>query len=162
MATNVTLSVQTTLRILEMPLGKQPTISFHFEVSCVLKDRKKLKAFIVKTFKHEKRQLESLTYIFCSDKALLAINQSYLRHDYYTDIITFDLSNKGSGLVGEVYISAERVKENAEIHKVSFKNELHRVIFHGALHLCGYKDKTKSDKIRMRTAEDQLLSAYFN
>lgn len=105
--------------------------------------------------------LKSLTYIFCSDEYLLEINRSHLKHNYYTDIITFDLSETPEAITGEIYISTDRVRDNAETLCVTLKEELHRVIFHGALHLCGYKDKTPKDAKAMRAAEDRSLHAYF-
>ena len=103
-----------------------------------------------------------MNYIFCSDEYLLEVNNNFLQHDFYTDIITFDLSlSKTSPTIGEIYISVDRVKENAITHKTSFELELHRVIFHGALHLCGYKDKTKKDALLMRDKEEDCLSMYF-
>lgn len=156
------MSVQTTLRILEMPSElTDPGIVFHFTVPCTLKNRKALKVFLFKLFKTEKKSLASLSYILCSDNYLLKINQGYLKHDFYTDIITFDLSSSRSRLDGEIYISVDRVKDNARTHSISFQEELHRVIFHGALHLCGYKDKSKSEAAAMRAAENKLLKAYF-
>ena len=138
-------------------------INFYFEQQINLKNRKGLKLFIASIFKREERGLSSLAYIFCSDEYLLKMNMQYLSHDYYTDIISFDLSqSKRSPTHGEVYISAERVKENAKINRVPVIDELHRVIFHGALHLCGYKDKTKPQKILMRSKEDYYLKKYFN
>jgi len=125
-----------------------------------LKNRVILKLFIESIFKKEKRPLSSINYIFCSDKRLLEINRQFLKHDYYTDIITFDLSDTNA-IHAEVYISIERVKENATTLKASFKSELHRVIFHGALHLCGYKDKSDTEKKKMRQKEDVYLSCYF-
>ena len=104
--------------------------------------------------------MKSLNYIFCSDKELLKINIDFLNHDYFTDIITFDLSEK-DGIVGEIYISLERVRENAQQLKVPVTEELHRVIFHGALHLCGFKDKTKADKLVMTKKQDEYLYRYF-
>lgn len=101
-----------------------------------------------------------VNYIFCTDKALLKINQDFLKHDYYTDIITFDLS-EGDEVVAEIYISIDRVKDNARKLGVSFQRELHRVIFHGALHLCGYKDKSPKDSTMMRNREDFYLKKYF-
>jgi rRNA maturation RNase YbeY len=89
----------------------------------------------------------------------LEINQKYLEHDFYTDIITFDLSETGA-VRGEIYISIDRVRENARKLGVSFKSELHRVIFHGMLHLCGYNDKTKAEKEKIRAKEDQYLNKY--
>jgi rRNA maturation RNase YbeY len=101
-----------------------------------------------------------MNYIFCSDKYLLSINQQFLNHDTYTDIITFGLHDKGTPVVAEVYISTERVKENAATHGVTYTNEMLRVLFHGALHLCGYKDKRKSDVLTMRAKEDAYLKRY--
>ena len=121
-----------------------------------------LKAFIEKSLKKEGLTIETLQYIFCSDKYLLGINQSYLQHDYYTDIISFDLSETKGKLIGEVYISIDRVKENAQTHKTSQKEELLRVIFHGALHFCGYKDKKPSDVKKMRAQEDKWLKSFLN
>ena len=125
----------------------------------ILSDRNKLKSFIETLFKKEKTKLGSLQYIFCSDEFLLDINRQYLKHDYFTDIITFDLGDKET--VGEIYISIDRVKDNAASFKTSFKRELHRVIFHGALHLCGYKDKLNEEKKIMRAKEDRYLQEYF-
>ncbi len=122
--------------------------------------KRNLKVFIENIFKKEKSNLEELNYIFCSDDHLLQINKDFLQHDYYTDIITFDLSDKGGGIRGEVYISIDRVKENALIHQTRFRNEILRVIFHGALHLCGYKDKKKSEIAEMRQKEDYYLRLF--
>ena len=102
-----------------------------------------------------------LTYVFCHDDYLLEINQEFLNHDTLTDIITFDMSEDQENLQGEIYISVDRVKDNAEKFKVSYEQELHRVIFHGALHLCGFKDKRSSDKERMQQEEDLCLRNYF-
>ncbi len=136
-------------------------VQFFFSgITISLTQRNKLKRFIETLFHNEHKELEQLNYIFCSDEFLLGINQQYLRHDDYTDIITFDLSS-GSAINGEIYISAARVKENASSMKQTISRELHRVIFHGALHLCGYKDKTKKDQMVMRAAEEKYLSLYF-
>lgn len=124
-----------------------------------MENRNALKIFIERIFKKEKKGLGTINYIFCSDKRLLEINRTYLKHDYLTDIITFDLS-EGLATTAEIYISIDRVKENARNNKVSFKNELHRVIFHGALHLCGYKDKKKEEIAEMRQKEDHYLALY--
>lgn len=124
-----------------------------------LAKRKELKSFINFIFKNEKRQLTSLTYIFCSDDYLLKINQDFLNHNYYTDIITFELSDTKE-IMGEVYISVERVKENAQNIGVSSTNELYRLIFHGALHLCGYKDKMNLEIKEMRAKEDFYLRLF--
>ncbi len=112
--------------------------------------------FISEIFFLEGRQLKVLNYIFCSDNYLLLINKSFLNHDFFTDVISFDLSG-GEEIVGEIYISIDRVKENATSHFETVEAELLRVIFHGALHLCGYKDKKKSEITIMRQKEDYYL-----
>jgi len=119
-----------------------------------------LKLFIEQLFKKEKMPLATINYIFCSDTYLLYINQQFLKHDYYTDIITFGLHEKGSPVVAEVYISVDRVKDNAKTHGATFSNEMLRVLFHGALHLCGYKDKSRADLQTMRAKEDKYLRFY--
>ncbi|MCB0698712.1 MAG: rRNA maturation RNase YbeY [Chitinophagales bacterium] len=136
---------------------------FHeLDVNAKLKDRRKLSGFLddlVARYNKKYKQC-SLTYIFCTDEYLLGINQQFLNHDTYTDIITFDLS-EGDMLIGEIYISTDRVAENAASLDVAYKTELHRVLFHGALHLCGFKDKTAKDKQEMRAKEDECLQRYF-
>jgi probable rRNA maturation factor len=131
------------------------TQPFHFT------NRTHLKNFLNKITKREKHSIDTINYIFCDDAYLLEINQQYLNHDTYTDIITFQLNPKGEALLSDIYISVERVKENATINNTSFTHELHRVIFHGLLHLCGYKDKTKKDQEEMRKQEDRCLKGYF-
>lgn len=139
-----------------------PQVSFHFAAQhCTLTHRTVLKQFLVSLFKKEKTPLESLTYIFCSDIYLLEINRQHLQHDYFTDIITFNMADKFQPVMGEIYISIDRVKDNAHSFGVSFKQELHRVIFHGALHLCGYKDKTQQQETLMRSMENKYLKRYF-
>jgi probable rRNA maturation factor len=105
----------------------------------------------------EKKPFNSIDYIFCSDDYLLGINKTYLGHDDLTDVITFDLSNPKEAIISEVYISVERVKENALLFKTTFVSELHRVMLHGALHLCGFKDKTSKQKKEIREKEDYYL-----
>jgi probable rRNA maturation factor len=129
--------------------------------SIALTHRTQLKTFIKRIFKKEKVSAASLTYVFCSDEYLLGINKQFLQHDYYTDIITFDLSSTKGTIEGEVYISLDRVRDNADQLGKTIKNELHRVIFHGALHLCGYKDKKPADEKAMRITEDKYLKLYF-
>lgn len=136
-------------------------VDFHFLEAASLKDRQILKTFLRSIFKREGTKLESLRYIFCSDKYLLGINRQYLNHNDYTDIITFNLSDSPASVNGEIYISVDRVKENAQKFNTSFRQELHRVIFHGALHLCGYKDKSSKDERLMREKENQYLALYF-
>jgi probable rRNA maturation factor len=137
-----------------------PAIQFNFLAPVTLTDRQRLKSFLLSLFKKEKRKLAALRYIFCSDAYLLAINRQFLHHDFYTDILTFDLAEAGQPITAEVYISVDRVRENAQTFDASLKDELHRVIFHGALHLCGYKDKTAKDQQTMRKMEDKCLKLY--
>jgi probable rRNA maturation factor len=137
-----------------------PSIRFNFLTAANLTNRRRLKKFIAKMVKKEGKQLAELQYIFCSDEYLLAINREYLQHDFFTDIITFDLSEKGQPINAEIYISVERVRDNAAEYDSSFGKELHRVIFHGVLHLCGYKDKKPKDVKLMRQMEDKWFVAY--
>ena len=135
---------------------------FFLQPVSVLKQRNKLKSFLQKTAQKEGRPISSLNIIFCSDVFLLNINKQFLNHDFYTDIITFDLSESKKGPVtAELYISYDRVKDNARQMKTVTTKELHRVVFHGLLHLLGYKDKTTKDKMLMRKMEDKLLAKYF-
>ncbi|WP_205508032.1 rRNA maturation RNase YbeY [Longitalea arenae] len=137
-----------------------PPIQFHFLATVSFSQRTLVKEVIRDLFRKEKTKLEQLRYIFCSDEYLLEINKQHLQHNYFTDIITFDLSEKPNAVIGEIYISVDRVKDNAQTYKVPVKQELLRVIFHGALHLCGYKDKTKKEEELMRKAEDKYLQYY--
>ena len=135
---------------------------FFLQPVSVLKQRNKLKSFLQKTAQKEGRPISSLNIIFCSDVFLLNINKQFLNHDFYTDIITFDLSESKKGPVtAELYISYDRVKDNARQMKTVTTKELHRVVFHGLLHLLGYKDKSTKDKMLMRKMEDKLLAKYF-
>jgi probable rRNA maturation factor len=109
----------------------------------------------------EKKNLNNLNYIFCSDRALLEINRNYLAHNFYTDVITFDLSSSPKEILADIYISVDRIKENAKSLNLLFGEEFHRVMFHGLLHLCGYNDKTKSQKKLIRKREDLYLNLYF-
>jgi probable rRNA maturation factor len=123
-------------------------------------EKTRLKTFIKTLFKKEKKVLASISYIFCSDEMLLQVNRDFLQHDYYTDIISFGLSEKNQPIEAEIYISIDRVKENALGLNIPYQEEMRRVIFHGALHLCGYKDKRKSEISTMRAKEDQYLRLY--
>lgn len=137
-------------------------ISFHFLKQITLKNRKSLKLFLETLCKKEKTVIEKLDIIFCSDNYLLNINKTYLNHDYFTDIITFDLSpNKTLAKTGEIYISVDRIINNAQTYNSTIKEECHRVIFHGLLHLCGYKDKKQTEKKTMTKKENHYLSKYF-
>ena len=131
------------------------------DTKITLKERTKLKGFIISIFLKEGKKMNYINYIFCSDEYLLRINREFLKHDYYTDIITFNLSGIQDPINGEVYVSIDRIRENAKNLQVSIKSEFHRVIFHGALHLCGYKDKKRADKQLMRKQEDKYLNSYF-
>lgn len=136
-------------------------IKFFFAgVKIVLSERKRLKIFIEGMLKRENRKLISLSIVFCTDKYLLEINRQYLGHDYYTDIVTFNLAEDNEFIEGEVYISIDRIRENALINLVTTKHELHRVLLHGILHLCGYKDKLKSEKDTMTRIENHMLQKY--
>lgn len=137
-----------------------PIAFFFLDTRISLTERKRLKVFIAGLFRSKKKTVDSLIYIFCTDEHLLEINKNFLKHDYYTDIISFDLSEKGGPVQGEIYISVDRVRENALTLGVSLKQELHRVIFHGALHLCGYKDKAAKDKAEMSNQEDINIKKY--
>jgi probable rRNA maturation factor len=144
-----------------MASRSQSKVCFFFDgVKVSLSNRTALKKFIERLFTQEGRSLTALNYIFVSDKRLLTINRDYLGHDYYTDIITFDLSEVPGQVQGEVYISIDRVRENARILGLTLKSELHRVIFHGALHLCGYNDKTVLQTQQMRKTEEVYLNTY--
>lgn len=138
-------------------------ILFFFPSTTVaLRQRNELKQFLLKMAKKEGRAIASLNIIFCGDAQLLQINQSFLQHDDYTDIITFDLSaSKNEAVTAEIYISAERVRENAKAFQTTINRELHRVIFHGVLHLCGYGDKKPKEVKLMREKEGEWLNKYF-
>jgi len=141
---------------------KSKVYFFSHDTPTSLKNTTNLKRFIESIFKKELQALDSINYIFCSDKAILEINKRYLNHDFYTDVITFDLSPDNKAISAEVYISTDRIRENAKQLGFTTKSELHRVLFHAALHLCGYNDKKKKDKKIMRSRENELLAKYFN
>lgn len=120
-----------------------------------------LKRVIERLFRAEGRNLQELTYVFCSDEYILDINRRFLHHDFYTDIISFDLSRSiKAPLLGEVYISLDTVRSNAASLGISFHAEILRVIFHGPLHFCGYSDKSKKAKVLMRKMEDAYLAQF--
>lgn len=144
-----------------MSSASKSKVYFFFQVPISLQDRVKLKKFIESIFKKEKKKIQSLNYVFCTDEELLKINRQYLNHDFYTDIISFELSKKDEPAEGDIYISIDRIRDNALSLGEPLYKELHRVIFHGALHICGYKDKTKSQSLEMRNKEEEYLSRYF-
>jgi probable rRNA maturation factor len=141
-------------------MNKKSSVRFHFLTRYALKNRGLLKHFIEQIFKKEKTRLSEISIIFCDDRYLLNLNKQFLKHNYYTDILSFPLSAPGEPLVAEIYISVERVRENAFNAGVAVKVELHRVIFHGVLHFCGYKDKTNRETKVMRKMEDKYLTTY--
>jgi probable rRNA maturation factor len=135
-------------------------IFFYQDVSFSFSNRTFVKSFLNKLFTKEGHKLNELNIIFCTDEALLEINRTFLQHDYYTDIITFPLSTGSEPIQAELYISIDRVRDNAKQSGVSFKEELHRVIFHGCLHLAGYGDKSSQQIKKMREREDHYLRLY--
>ena len=125
-----------------------------------LKNKAKLKLWIKSVVEKEKHTLGTINYVFCDDAELLEINLKHLNHNTFTDIITFDYT-EGLKINSDIFISINRVEENAKKFKVSFEEELHRVMIHGVLHLCGYKDKSKSDTELMRKKENWALNIKF-
>jgi probable rRNA maturation factor len=135
-----------------------PIFFFEEDIEFKPKNKAKLRDWIKATVIAEGYTLSELNYIFCSDTYLLALNQQYLDHDTYTDIITFDNSEIDDVIVGDIFISVDRIRENAKLFAVTEADELHRVMIHGALHLLGYMDKTKPDKILMTEKENLYLA----
>ena len=137
-----------------------PKITFFTEeIVFKLPQKLFLKKWITKVISLENKKQGDINYIFCNDNYLSTINIKYLNHDSLTDIITFDYTNDNNGLIsGDIFISIERVAENARLLQLSFQEELHRVMIHGVLHLLGFKDKTKALKTSMRQKEDNSLS----
>ncbi|MCG6190746.1 rRNA maturation RNase YbeY [Maribellus maritimus] len=134
------------------------SIQFFFEdVDPVELKRSQLKEYVNSLILGELKSLGDISVIFCSDSYLLEINKKYLNHDYYTDIVTFDYV-EDSVISGDLFISLDRVKENAETFHNKFVVELYRVVFHGVLHLVGYNDKTKAEQFEMRQKENFYLS----
>lgn len=134
-------------------------ISFFYEgVNFRLADDDNVKNWISLIAKANDREIEELSFIFCSDEYLHSINLQYLNHDTYTDIITFDNGDDESYLAGDIFISVERVEENAGTYQVSFTDEIHRVMIHGVLHLLGFDDTTDAMKKNMREKEAVCLS----
>ena len=152
------------LRFLEMiqkvfPVNSE--VSFYFLKPITLRSRKKLKAFLLKLVKQEANAAATLSFVFCSDPYLLAMNRKFLGHDYFTDILTFPLDPIPGVVHGEMYLSVDRIRDNAKQLAAPTERELHRVIFHGVLHLCGYNDKTNIQAKEIRAREDFYLKKYF-
>lgn len=134
------------------------TISFNnYESSRNLRNKLLLRTFLSSIFAEEGVDFKSVSYIFCTDNYLLKLNQEYLKHDTFTDILTFTLSGTSLPIISEIYISVDRVDENAKKLNESYENELHRVMIHGILHLCGYDDHSKNEKALMRSKENYYL-----
>ena len=132
------------------------------ELKARLKNKRNISAFLDRLVLQHRPAVRkiSLNYIFCTDEALLSMNQQFLNHDTLTDIITFDLSEKETDLTGEIYISIDSIEDNGRKFNTGYQQELHRVIFHGVLHLCGFKDKSRKDASIMRQQEEICLKAW--
>jgi rRNA maturation RNase YbeY len=136
-------------------------VVFHSaDVSISLKNKRRVKVLIQEIFKQENYRLKKVVYVFCSDEYLLQLNKQHLHHDYFTDTLTFQLSSSEQPVEGEIYISIDRIEENAKLYKVPYENELLRVIIHSALHLCGYKDDSKRLKHEMHQKENFYIDLY--
>ena len=134
-------------------------ISFNYETDFNLEDEVLYSSWLAEVISSENCKLGDINYVFCDDDFLHDINVKYLNHDTLTDIISFDYS-VGKELHGDVFISIDRVKENAVDFEVSFSEELKRVMVHGVLHYCGYKDKNEDDKQLMRSKEDLYIAKF--
>jgi len=136
-------------------------LKIHFfseDISYIIKQKALIRIWIESTILNEGYKLKELNFIFCSDNYLLSINQNYLKHNTYTDIITFDNSEARGDISGDIFISVDRVRENAKKFEVSEANEIQRIMIHGTLHLLGYLDKKKEEKDLMTEKEDFYLS----
>ena len=134
-------------------------IDFNYETEFVLDNEEAIANWISNVITSENKKEGEINYIFCDDEYLLEINKEHLQHDYYTDIISFDYT-VGNEINGDMFISVDRVKENAQDFNVTFEEELKRVIVHGVLHYCGYKDKSEDDELLMRSKEDEKLAMF--
>ena len=134
-------------------------ISFNYELEFQLENEEQYSSWISNVISSENKKDGDINYIFCDDEYILEINKQYLNHDYYTDIISFDYS-VGNELHGDIFVSIERVRENAIEFEVTFDEELKRVLAHGVLHYCGYKDKTKEEELIMRSKEDEKIKMF--
>ena len=138
-------------------------IHFYFNATSIgLANRNQLKTWLSTIFLDERKVFSNINFIFCTDAFLLSINKEFLGHDDYTDIITFSLGSPKEPIIGEIYISTERIRDNSIKHGCTIKNEIHRVMSHGVLHLCGYKDKTKKAKLLMTSKENYYLDQRTN
>ena len=135
-----------------------PVYFFEEDIRFSHEAEEKTREWVENVIEKENRVIGDLNFIFCSDEHLHQINLQYLNHDTFTDIITFDNSEKVEEVSGDIFISIDRVKANAEELGLPFNQELHRVIIHGVLHLIGYNDKTEQEQQQMREKEDACLS----
>ena len=131
-------------------------IEFFYETDFRLSKSENIAKWITEVISNEGFELGEIAYVFCDDAYLHQLNMEFLKHDTFTDIISFD-NSVGKEVGGEIYISVERVKENAAVFNASFEEELHRVMIHGILHYCGYKDKSETQAEMMRNKEDEAL-----
>ncbi len=141
-----------------MPAKNSGIRFFNEEITLKLAQKVELREWLMATAAAEGSKIKELSFVFCSDAYLLEMNQSYLNHDTYTDIITFDTGEKPGIIMGDIFISIERVRENAKAFGVNERDELHRVMIHGLLHLLGYGDKSKAEKEKMTERENHYLS----
>ncbi len=139
-------------------MSNSSILFFSEGIKFILREKKRLRIWLNASIANEEKSYGSINFIFCSDDFLHQMNKEHLDHDTLTDIITFDFSETPHNISGDIYISIDRVKENAKQFNVSFVDELHRVMIHGILHLSGYKDKTKKQSLTMRAKEDYYLS----
>ena len=138
---------------------KESKINFYSENEFILEDTNRYAEWIERVIASENMKLEEINYIFCDDEYMLKLNVEFLDHDTYTDIITFN-NNVGTILEGDIFISTERVKDNAQTFGVIFEEELRRVLSHGILHLCGFNDKTEEESLIMREKEEEKMKLF--
>lgn len=136
-------------------------VKFHaLQIPQPVFERKKLKSAVACLIHENKMEVGNIDVIFCSDDELLEMNKKYLQHDYYTDVITFDYS-EGKNISGDIFMSIDRIRENAMREKISVQNEIRRIVGHGVLHLIGFKDKILSDK-RIMTLQENVFLKFFD
>ena len=138
-------------------------MAIHFfseEIEFTLREKQNRKRWLKKIATNAGFKIKELNYVFCSDEYLYQMNRDYLKHDSYTDIITFDNSEKKGAIEGDIFVSIDRVRENAKTHNQEVETEMNRVLAHGMLHLMGYKDKTQEEVALMRLKEEESIKLY--
>jgi rRNA maturation RNase YbeY len=138
-------------------------MAIHFfseEIEFTLREKQNRKRWLKKIATNAGFKIKELNYVFCSDEYLYQMNRDYLKHDSYTDIITFDNSEKKGAIEGDIFVSIDRVRENAKTHTQEVEIEMNRVLAHGLLHLMGYKDKTQEEAALMRQKEEESIKLY--